>query len=579
MTPPIAVLHCMILLANGLLSVNGDLTADIRIPYVLNNRTVTVPPAWSVMTYWDYHVWGSQGPVSPTTLLNYPFLSTIELFTATGGCYTGYPACGNNQRDLFVDPSNPSKGYDFSPLLAAVKAIVDSGYAVYIVTGNVPIAFSTTPVVGTFGVNTSPPDDYPTYSNYIEGLAAAAVNEFGIDTVRNFTFGVLTEYNNPDWYVNSTDEYLKLYDYTACGLENVLGEGRVSIGAHACTQCQWSHGGRGWDPAELPRHAAGVGGGSSNGTNWCTGKKGTPLSFLTDSFYETMPGVPGDLSHFGPEVSTLRSEAVSLGFDVGFRYGIDEGRILSGVDSLPLATRAVGSAYQASFDALLFKLMVYGGIDYYSRWGITTNGGTGVWSWENDVDPVATQIAQLSYRLQGELLIAVSNVSISNPQNSLMMNWSATHDDDDVSFVDGVVSVGPAHLHVLVLRHTSSVNGTGSDSPVVTVCGLDAANATQINGTVFTVGESQANFWPQWQLDATAQHITSYQPGWSPSGEAIMLTNATEIAYFQSRVPTYQKLAEIPQETISVTVTGGCVTFGGTVMIGHEVRLYEFYLP
>lgn len=40
-----------------------------------------------------------------------------------------------------------------------------------------------------------------------------------------------------------------------------------------------------------------------------------------------------------------------------FRFGIDEGRILSDNEAIPLASRAIGQTYQASFDALLFDLV------------------------------------------------------------------------------------------------------------------------------------------------------------------------------------------------------------------------------
>jgi hypothetical protein len=319
---------------------SGSVTANFAAP-----TEGVVTRAWNSINAWSYDGFTAPAP----TGAQHPFLTYALLMTATGGCYAAYPACAGTNLDLLVDTSDPASAYAFEPLLSALGNVTASGLVPFIVTGNVPVAYSVTPVIGAFGVNKSPPDrvGWSAYSAYIAALAAAVVGRFGGAAVSTWKWGVLTEYNNPDWFDSPTaqTDYLALYDWTACGLRSGVGPGvTLNLGAHACTQCT-----NGWDPRALVAHAA-------NGSNACSGGSGTQLNWLSDSFYETRPGVPGDLSWFAPQVGSLRQAAVKAGFG-NITFGIDEGRVLSGPEGLPLLSRAVGATWQGSWDALLFKLM------------------------------------------------------------------------------------------------------------------------------------------------------------------------------------------------------------------------------
>lgn len=148
---------------------------------------------------------------------------------------TGFPGCSSD-RDLFVDPTDPSKGYNFSSLLDALANVVAGGFTPHIITGNVPIALSASPYIGGFGFNSEPAANWTAYRAYINALAAAAVERFGVSQVRTWWWGVLTEYNNVDWYVGPPEAYFELYDTTGCALQDVLGASGVNFGAHMCTQ-------------------------------------------------------------------------------------------------------------------------------------------------------------------------------------------------------------------------------------------------------------------------------------------------------------------------------------------------------
>jgi len=174
-----------------------------------------------------------------------------------------------------------------------------------------------------------------------------------------------TEFNNYDWWQGGNVTFMKLYDHTVCGLRKALG-GRQNliVGAHGCLQCEDDDpptgGGLNWDPRNLLDHV-------HRNVSACEtdGDGGTQLDYLSTSFYEKAPGAPGDLSAFDTDAAGFRSYAKELGMDVdAMFFGIDEGRILGGPTEAPrqLTSRAVGTSYQASWDALFFHKIVYGGL-------------------------------------------------------------------------------------------------------------------------------------------------------------------------------------------------------------------------
>jgi hypothetical protein len=214
--------------------------------------------------------------------------------------------------------------------------------------------------------------------------------------------------------------------------------------------------------------------------------------------------------------------------------------------------------------------MAYGGVEWYSRWGVTTAGGGGLWSWNRDVDPVSTNLAQLAFRMVGGQLAAVSNASVpgSGP-------W-------DGSIVNAVVAAGGgagAVARVLLFRHHPDVNDTGSTPVNVTLSGLPGAAGQSAVVTTWQIDDQHAQFWNQWQADVAAAGIDSFFPGWSATGEEVMLTNATQAAYFASRVPAYQQLATLAVTSTVPLVLGPGGTLNATlVLTGHHVVLWEVAL-
>lgn len=419
------------------------------------------------------------------------------------------------------------------------------------------MAYSTAPKIGGFGFNAQPPANLTQYALYITALAEAAAARFGLAAVQSWKWGVLTEYNNQDWLVANASTFFDLYDYTACALERALGSGAVDIGAHACTQC---HGPTDWDSLGLLDHVSG-------GANACTGGVGAPMTFFSLSFYEVEVGQPGDLGWVARDILPAVSRAATLGLNISF--GIDEGRLLQGIDKLPLATRAVGDTYQASWDALFSKALIAGGVGYYSRWTLNTGGGAA--SGVGQVDPVSTNVARLLSRMAGGKLLPSTNTTAASSRGGSAPS----------SIVDGLVAFDSASstLRAILFRHHVNASDGGADTASLRVCGWTPPALplqTAVPGTAWRVDDSHGQFWGAFQADVARYNLTSFQPGWSASGEVVTLTNATERAIFASRVPAYQQLARlIPEPADALLDAQGCLTFDA-VLAGHAVLLGEW---
>ncbi len=294
----------------------------------------------------------------------YAFTEYIQLMECSGG---------ESSRDLFADPDDfgVTDDYDFEPLLASCRGILKTGAKPLLKLGNVPAKLSQKSIAaagsdsGVFGVNVYPPDDYGKYYAYIKAIAEALVDEFGLDEVKGWRFGVMTEYENHDWFHTADDDpeatklaFFKLYDHTAQALIDVIGDD-VFIGAHSMS-CSEGF----WDEAEFIRHCG-------EGTNYATGKKGSRLCYLAASYYESRPGKTGGVKPLPEIVSFFRETAESAGLG-DLIFGVDEGRVLCGnasgsVDS-QLYSRTVGDTWQAAFDARLIKQAFDSGLDYFSSW-------------------------------------------------------------------------------------------------------------------------------------------------------------------------------------------------------------------
>ena len=287
----------------------------------------------------------------------FDFVRYVQLMQCTGG---------SEERDFFKDPLDRSvrDDYDFTRLIDNCRAILEHGAKPLIKTGNVPLKLTTDPYIGTYGVNTYPPDDYNEYYDYIFALATALADEFDRKEVASWRFGVLTEYDNSCWFKakdespkNDMEAYEKLYDYTVKALQDVLGED-IFVSAHSMNIGN----------EDFIRHCA-------EGTNYATGEKGTLLSGLDVSYYIEEPGkrITDDL---GDKIGKTKKIAEKYGF-TDLEYGVAEGRILRaapGSGSSDIDSRSVGYTWMGAFDASLYARLWENDCDFLSVWDYFSEG-------------------------------------------------------------------------------------------------------------------------------------------------------------------------------------------------------------
>lgn len=425
----------------------------------------------------------------------FEFVEYVQLMQCTGG---------NEQRDLFEDPYDTSvkDDYAFDRLLDNCAGILSLGAKPHLKLGNVPMKYTADCQVGNFGVNVYPPDDYDVYYQYIAALARALVDRFGQEELLTWRFGIMTEYENADWFraksgdpAESAAAFCKLYDYTVQALADVIGED-VCVGAHSMTVTEGL-----WDEHLFIDHLA-------EGVNYANGGKGSKVDFLTVSFYDRSPGQFTE-GHTLPEaVSCLKEYAESKGLKDLF-YGVDEGRILSGntpgKDNADLLSRTAGYTWQAAYDARLWLQSLDSGLTYFSSWYYLSNGLL-------DGNPtVSYHVAKLFAGFEGMQRVAVS---------------------------------GGKEMALDVLSEAKALAGVNAQSGAVRLMAYSFRNEAEAVGTAkmkFSVSlpdgtytlrryhiDDNCNYFDEWCEDRLTYNITDDCFSWSP--EDPMLDSPTTLS-------------------------------------------------
>lgn len=484
----------------------------------------------------NFNSWSSDGIPTQTAYVNadpMQFVEYIQLMQSTGGSV---------ERDLFQDPLNRNvlDDYDFSKLITACHNVLALGAKPHIKTGNVPLKLTTNPKIGVFGVNVYPPDDYNQYYTYIAAVAGALVDEFGLAEVQTWRFGVLTEFENSDWFMarsgNAQDSfvaYCKLYDYTLAALKSVLGA-EVIIGAHAMAVSEGL-----WDECKFIEHCA-------TGTNWVTGETGSRICFLTASYYDSSPTKLRD-NNVADVVNALRAKAESVGLS-GLLYGVDEGRIYGsakGAVDGQLLLRIVGQTYQASYDARMLRLLVENDIDYFSSWGYTSA-------------PMFGGYPSVAYH------VAEQYANVLSGKTYLSHSVTKQHKipDAEVNMVAGIDEAART-VGVMAYNFKPAWKYNISADLNVTIKLPEGSNGT-VTVTRWVV-DDDANFFDEWEADRKTYGIGADAFAWSgddPGVESVTTLQApwARDLYFETLRDKYIEASRLIPVTTTQSFTNGQVT-------------------
>lgn len=479
----------------------------------------------------------------------FEFVEYVQFMQCTGG---------TEARDLFEDPNNKNvlDDYDFTLLIDNCRGVLNLGAKPMLKLGSVPLKFTKDATTDRgFGMNPYPPDDYNVYYNYIHAMATALVKEFGKEEVLKWRFGVMTEYENADWFLTqdedpkaSCEAYCKLYDYSVAALQDVIGE-NVFVGAHSMTVTEGL-----WDEAEFIKHCG-------EGTNYKTGKKGTRVCYLATSFYDYAPGEYTEGKTLPECVEYLRETAESVGLK-DLIYGVDEGRLLvgnnSGKNNDELLTRTCGYTYQAAYDARLISQMFNNNIAYFSAWSYLSGG------FFSGNPTVSYHVAQNASKFAGAKLVTTEKTKSGAILGS---------DVDAVSAFNEKTNT----LHVMSYNFKNTIDYKTSTEMTFEI------NAPQFSGKNVKVKayviNDDCNYFDEWIEDRKTYNITDDCFDWSPDDPQIDSTitlsdeKAREI-YFNELYTKYTECSKlVPTETQTVA-TDGKITLD-IKLEPHSVVFYE----
>ena len=474
------------------------------------------------------------------------FVEYIQLMQCSGG---------NAQRDLFKDPYDMSvtDDYDFTRLIENCRGILRMGAKPTLKLGSVPMKFTADYEFGGFETNIYPPDDYDVYYNYIAALARSLVGAFGKDELLLWHYGVMTEYENDDWFMSksgdpeqSAKDYCKLYDYTVAALEDEIGE--VYVGAHSMSVTEGL-----WDEELFIKHCA-------EGVNYKTGEKGSRLCYLSASFYDSKPGKFTSGKTLPQTINDLRACAEKYGL-FSLDYGIDEGRIYSGTvrgaDKSELPSRSVGYTWQAAYDARMYAQMIDNDIDYFSAWSYHSGGML------SGNPTVSYHTAQNISRFDGAKKAAVSRVK-KGAIPGAEINLCAAYNENDET------------LHIMAYNFKNKLNYKRS-ADIKTYISAPQLGDGNLNVTEYMINDD-CNFFDEWCEDREKYGIDDSCFSWSPQDGCVSgnLKDPGSIEIYNELYSKYSECSVLTPVTYQAQVKDGKIeldtTLDPSAVIFYEIR-------
>lgn len=478
----------------------------------------------------------------------FEFVDYIQLMQCSGG---------TADRDLFVDPLDTTvlDDYDFSRLIENCRGILSLGAKPHLKLGGVPLKYTSGYELGGFDMNIYPPDDFNVYYNYIYALAEALVSEFGREEVLSWRFGVMTEYENADWFMaKSKDEndsaiaFCKLYDYTVQALIDAIGE-NIFVGAHSMTVTEGL-----WDEAVFIKHIA-------QGVNYANGKTGTRVCFLSASFYDSNPGYYTKGYTLPETINYLRKTAESYGLE-GLIYGIDEGRILSGLssgfESDQLISRTCGYTYQAAYDARLWLQCIENDIDYFSSWGYLTGGIL------YGYPTVSYHVAKKTAEFSGMKQIEITNKKFMPASYEAEIEALAAYDEETDT------------VRIMAYNFKNDVDYS-KDAELKFDIAMPQYDGKEVTVTAYYVNDD-SNFFDEWCEDRETYGFGDDCFCWSPDDPCLdntqTLSDPEARAIYENELrDKYIECSQLEPVTTTTTVTDGVLTIEATID-GNSVVFY-----
>lgn len=488
-----------------------------------------VPNFASNVNVWDM---GTQfiGAKKNTENDIFDFVEYIQLMQCTGG---------DASRDLFKDPNDFSvlDDYDFSRLIANCRGIINLGAKPHLKLGSVPLKYTANAEECVFSGNVYPPDDYNVYYNYIKAMAEALVDEFGKEEVASWHFGVMTEYENADWFmaksgdpIDTAKEYCKLYDYTVQALLDVLGKD-IYVGAHSMSVSEGL-----WNEEIFICHCA-------KGQNYATGKMGSHINYLSASFYDSSLGQFTSGKTLYETITYLKNAADKYGLH-GLKFGVDEGRLLVGTpgrENNEILSRSTGYTWQGAYDARLYSQLWAAGGDYFSYWDFFSDGLI------HGVPIISYHVSRLISGFAGSKTAPVTQTKRGGIKDAEINVCSAFDEENGV-------------LRAYAYNFRNTLDYTKSAEVTLDV-NVPQFSDGKVNVTLYRIDDN-CNWFDEWQADRVKYGITDDCFSWSPDDGVLgSMDDSRARSIFNNELkPQYMEYAKLVPETFTAEVADGKLT-------------------
>jgi xylan 1,4-beta-xylosidase len=247
-----------------------------------------------------------------------PYYVRAHHLLCTGNCH-GFYKWGSTNAYLEDDNGSPIYNWDIVDLV--LDTILKSGCKPFVELGFMPQHLAdpqhydlTTDTwthrnYRTYGF-ASPPKDYQKWYDLIFALARHCIERYGIAEVKAWYWELWNEPDLDYYWLGTIEDFNKLYDYTAAAVKAAHTELRVG-GPGTTNPIQGRRAAEYLD--KFFDHCV-------NGTNACTGKRGTPLDFV--SFHVKGGGYRADLRPRGqtpPSRKQILSH-IQVGYEIIAKY-------------------------------------------------------------------------------------------------------------------------------------------------------------------------------------------------------------------------------------------------------------------
>lgn len=287
-----------------------------------------------------------------------PFIRQINAVYLLGGRYT--------DQNVWYRGLTPEGelDVDFTGMIAQLQAMIDGGFAPWIVLDNTPYAMSNPVQENTYG-NTAPPDDEKVWARYVEAALRAMVAAFGRETVAGWWFRVGTEPDLvPGHWSGTREQYFAHYDHTVEAFVRVLPEAKIGPGNILNPAGgEFGTATRGGWGLDIIDHVA-------CGTNAVTGRVGTRMDWFSFSWYGRVGASVGE---FDKAVGAIRQR-------IGAYPRLGEVPLVVGEFAVLHDERGIRlwagdtTEWSASFYAALADRVYRYGILHVYEWSQTTRG-------------------------------------------------------------------------------------------------------------------------------------------------------------------------------------------------------------